>query len=70
MWLSNKRPRTLNYSVNKKSSKTWKKIVSAIMHYKSLLKRETFEGETRWLQNAKKFVLAKFKKYWINPNKI
>jgi hypothetical protein len=70
MWLSNKRPRVLNYSVRNKSPKTWKKIISAIMHYKSLLKREAFEGDTKWLQNARVFVLAKLKKYWINPNKI
>ena len=70
MGISNKRPRRLNYAVNKKASKTGKKILNAIAHYKKLLKREKLEGETKWLSNAKTFVLAKFKKYWINPNKI
>jgi len=63
MGLSNKRPRRLNYSVNKKSTKTGKKILNAIAHYKTLLKREEVEGKTKWLLNAKTFVLAKFKKY-------
>jgi len=47
-----------------------KKIENAIQHYKQLQKRVEFEGETLWLKNAMTIVLAKFKKYSINPNKI
>jgi len=67
---ANKRPRRLNYAVNKKWPKSWSKVAKAIEHYKKLQKRINFEGETKWLQNAMKVVLAKFKKYSINPNKI
>jgi hypothetical protein len=35
-----------------------------------LQEREKFEGKTKWIENAYKVVLAKLKKYWINPNKI
>jgi len=70
MWLRNKRPRALNYYVNKKWAKSWNKIDNCIRHYKSLLIREGEEWDTKWLQNAKKIVLAKFKKYSINVNKI
>lgn len=70
MWLSNKRPRALNYAVTKKGAKSWKKIENCIAHYKAILKREEIEWATKWLQNAKVFVLAKFKKYSIIINKI
>ncbi|EKE25977.1 MAG: hypothetical protein ACD_4C00486G0017 [uncultured bacterium (gcode 4)] len=70
MWLSNKRPRALNYAVTKKWAKSWKKIENAILHYKAILRREVIEWNTKWLENAKKFVLVKFKKYSININKI
>ncbi len=67
---ANKRPRKLNYSVNKKWPKTWSKVAKSIVHYKKLQERVKFEGETKWLINAMKIVLVKFKKYWINSNKI
>ncbi len=67
---ANKRPRKLNYSVNQKGPKTWGKVQGAIKHYVKLKKRVEIEGETKWLQNAFVNVLAKLKKYWINPNKI
>jgi len=68
--LSNKRPRTLNYGVNKKGPKGGAKVANIIAHYKKLQQRVAFEGETKWLQNALGFALAKLKKYGINPNKI
>ena len=67
---ANKRPRRLNYAVNKKWPKTWTKVSKAIAHYKKLQKRINFEGETKWLKNAMKIVLVKLKKYSINLNKI
>ena len=67
---ANKRPRKLNYSVNKKGPKTWWKVGKAIVHYKKLEKRIAFEGETKWLQNAMNIVCTKLKKYQINLNKI
>ena len=67
---ANKRPRRVNYSVNKKGPKTWGKVGKAVAHYKTLQKRIAFEGETKWLQNAMKLVVAKLKKYQINLNKI
>lgn len=67
---ANKRPRKVNYSVNKKWPKTWSKVAKSIVHFKKLQERLKFEGETKWLTNAVKIVLVKFKKYWINPNKI
>jgi len=67
---ANKRPRRLNYAVNKKGPKGGSKVANAIAHYKTLQKRIAFEGETKWLQNALNVVMAKFKKYGINPNKI
>ena len=67
---ANKRPRSLNYWVNKKWPKTWKKVNNTICHYKKLLKRLEFEGETKWLKNAIQIVLKKVKKYQININKI
>jgi len=66
----NKRPRRLNYAVNKKWAKAWEKISSAIEHYKKLEKRLAFEWKTKWISNAFNIVLLKLKKYWINPNKI
>ena len=67
---ANKRPRRLNYAVNKKWPKSGWKLGSAISHYKKLLKRKEIEGDTKWIQNAMKVVLAKFDKYSININKI
>ncbi|PID83833.1 hypothetical protein CSB09_04135 [Candidatus Gracilibacteria bacterium] len=70
MGLRNKRPHSLVYSVKRKGVYSGKKVEKAIKHYKKLLKREELEGNTLWIQNAKKIVLAKFKKYSINPAKI
>lgn len=70
MWLSNKRPRALNYAVTKKWAKSWRKIENAIKHFKKLNQRLAIEGETKWLVNAKVFVMAKLKKYSVNINKI
>ncbi len=67
---ANKRPRRVNYAVNKKWPKTWWKVAKSIVHYKKLQERLKFEWETKWLVNAVSVVLKKFKKYWINPNKI
>ena len=67
---ANKRPRRLNYAVNKKWPKSGSKVAKAISHYKILQKRIGFEGETKWLKNAMKVVLVKLKKYSINLNKI
>jgi len=66
----NKRPRRLNYAVNKKWPKTANKVSKAINHYQKLKKRLWFEWNTNWLENAMKIVLIKLKKYQINPNKI
>ncbi len=67
---ANKRPRRLNYAVNKKWPKSWSKVGKAITHYKKLQERIKVEWETKWLKNATAIVLAKFKKYSINVNKI
>ena len=67
---ANKRPRRLNYAVNKKGPKTWGKVGKAVSHYKKLQTRIEFEWETKWLANAMKIVKAKLKKYQINLNKI
>ena len=67
---ANKRPRRLNYAVNKKKSVTWWKVWKAIAHYKKLQKRVAFEWETKWLKNALDVVTVKLKKYQINLNKI
>lgn len=67
---SNKRPRTLNYWVNKKWPKTWWKIGNTVKHYKTLQKRMEFEWQTKWLINALNIVTVKLKKYQINLNKI
>jgi len=67
---ANKRPRRLNYAVNKKWPKTWGKVGKAVSHYKKLQERISFEWETKWLKNAMEIVLNKLKKYQINLNKI
>ncbi len=67
---ANKRPRRVNYSVNKKGPKAGNKVMKAVAHYKTLQKRISFEWETKWLQNAMKVVMVKLKKYQINLNKI
>jgi hypothetical protein len=67
---ANKRPRRLNYAVNKKGPKTWWKVGKAVCHYKKLQERIKFEGETKWLVNAVNIVTVKLKKYQINLNKI
>ena len=67
---ANKRPRRLNYSVNKKGPVTGGKVGKAVSHYKALQKRLAFEGETKWLTNAMQIVLVKLKKYGINPKTI
>jgi hypothetical protein len=58
------------YSVKRKGTYSGSKIQNAIAHYKKLLARKEIEGDTLWLSNALKIVLAKFKKYAINPSKI
>ena len=67
---ANKRPRKVNYSVNKKWPKSGSKVAKSIVHYKKLQERIKFEWETKWLLNAVDKVSVKFKKYWINPKKI
>ncbi len=67
---ANKRPRTLNYGVNKKWPKAWKKVINAISHYKKLKTRLSFEWETKWLKNAMEVAEKKLKKYQINLNNI
>lgn len=67
---ANKRPRRLNYAVNKKRGVSWWKVGKAIAHYKKLEKRVKFEWETKWLKNAMAVVTAKLNKYKINLNKI
>lgn len=67
---ANKRPRKLNYSVNKKWPKSWGKVGKAVAHYQKLQTRISFEWETKWLQNAMKIVTVKLNKYQINLNKI
>ena len=70
MWVRNKRPHNMIYSVKRKWSYSGSKIENAIKHYKKLSTRIALEGETLWLKNAMKIVLAKFKKYAINLAKI
>ncbi|MDD5212991.1 MAG: hypothetical protein PHG82_00990 [Candidatus Gracilibacteria bacterium] len=70
MGLSNKRPRTLNYGVNKKGPKSGNKVQKAIDHFLTLKKREEIEGTTKWISKAYEFVNVKLKKYGINTNKI
>ncbi len=70
MWLSNKRPRRLNYAVNQKRIKSTSKVNNAVKHYLSLKKRVAFEWETKWLSNAFEIVTKKLRKYWININSI
>jgi hypothetical protein len=67
---ANKRPRRVNYSVNKKGPITGSKVGKSVIHFKKLKERIAFEGETKWLTNAMTIVLVKLKKYGINPNKI
>ena len=67
---ANKRPRRLNYAVNKKWPKSGSKVGKAISHYKRLQERIKVEWETKWIKNAIDVVLVKFKKYSININKI
>ena len=67
---ANKRPRRLNYAVNKKKTVSGGKVAKAISHYKKLEKRVKFEWETKWLKNAMKVVAVKLNKYKINLNKI
>ncbi len=67
---ANKRPRRVNYGVNKKWPKTWSKVANAILHYQKLKKRIDFEWETKWLLNAMEVAKIKLKKYQINLNKI
>ena len=70
MWVRNKRPHNMIYSVKRKWAYSGRKLQHAIKHYKKLQERIAFEGETLWLQNAMMIILAKFKKYAINPSKI
>ena len=65
-----KRPRRLNYSVNKKGPIGGWKVWNAIKHYQKLSRRMKIEWETLWLSNAFAIVEAKLKKYWINLNSI
>ncbi len=58
------------YAVDRKGAKSGGKLGNAIKHYKLLLKRIEFEGNTLWLQNAMTKVLTKFKKYAVNIAKI
>lgn len=65
-----KRPRRLNYAVNRKRPTNNSKVANAIKHYLTLKKRVSFEWETKWLKNAFLIVEKKLKKYWININNI
>jgi len=65
-----KRPRRLNYAVNKKRVNSTSKVWNAVKHYESLKNRVTVEWETKWLNNAFLIVWKKLKKYWIKINNI
>ncbi len=65
-----KRPRRLNYAVNKKRITSVWKVDNAIKHYQTLQKRVEVEWNTKWLSNAFEIVWKKLKKYWIKINKI
>ncbi len=65
-----KRPRRINYAVNKIAAKSGSKVSNSVLSYKKLIQRVEFEWNTKWLTNALEFAKAKLKKYWINPNKI
>ena len=65
---ANKRPRRLNYAVNKKGPIWGSKVTKAINHYKRLQQRIGFEGQTKWLENAVEVVSTKLKKYGIKTN--
>nr|MDD3720218.1 hypothetical protein [Candidatus Gracilibacteria bacterium] len=70
MGLRSRRPRRINYAVNKIAAKSGSKVSNCVLSYKKLLTRVEFEGETKWLSNALDFAKTKLKKYGINPNKI
>jgi len=63
---ANKRPRRVNYSVNKKGPITGNKVWKAISHYKTLQKRISVEWETKWIRNALQIVTQKLDKYGID----
>lgn len=53
-----------------KRKKTGKKYKKAIDWYIDLLKKESREGETKWIYKTKLQALGRFKKYWINMNQV
>ena len=65
-----KRPRRLNYVVNKKRRIRGDKLKKAIKHFQKLISREKIEWTTLWLEKAKMFAMTRLKKYWINHNNI
>ena len=56
------------YNPNKKRTPSWRKYEKLIAHYKKLLKRIEFEGETKWLKNALAKAQEKMRKYWITED--
>jgi len=56
--------------LNWKKKKSGQKYKKAIERYILILKKESRDGETKWVKNTKLKALARLKKYWIPMRQI
>lgn len=65
MGLRNKRPRRLNYVVNKRGAKSGDKLAKTLASYRRIQRRFALEGQTKWLVNALAIVEQKIDRYGL-----
>ena len=58
------------YNVSRVSQKSGKKLEKAIARYVDLIKKETDQGETKWIYKTKQRAEARLKKYGVTQKMI
>jgi len=58
------------YNVSRTGKKSGKKLENAIARYVDLIKKETKQGETKWIYKTKERAQARLKKYGVTQTMI
>lgn len=58
------------YNVSRTGKKSGKKLENAIARYVDLIKKETKQGETKWIYKTKERAQARLKRYGVTQTMI
>ena len=58
------------YNVSRASQKSGKKLEKAIARYVDLIKKESNQGETKWIYKTKERAQARLKRYGVTQSMI